>query len=167
MYDWFIFAFSQAQILSEPYVTHLTASPAGSIAPPGRARHAGAHDGAALQILVVEDNADAQYLVCEMLSAFGHTALGTGSAEDALDLLARMRFDVLFSDVSLPGMSGVELARMALRRQSALKVIFASGFGDALLGHVEFPFVALPKPYDLDQLAQALAAIVRQRRGHP
>ncbi|MES2016884.1 MAG: response regulator [Pseudomonadota bacterium] len=112
-----------------------------------------------LRVLVVEDNLDSQYLVCEMLKAFGHDATGIGHAEGALALLARDPYDVLFSDVSLPGMSGVELARHALRSQPGLRVIFASGYGDALLRQVEFPFRSLQKPYELEQLQAALAAI--------
>ncbi|MES2325033.1 MAG: response regulator [Pseudomonadota bacterium] len=114
----------------------------------------------ALRILVVEDNLDAQYLVCEMLKAFGHHADGVGHAEAALALLAQASYQVLFSDVSLPGMSGVDLARQALRIQPALRVVFASGYGDALLRHVEFPYRSLQKPFELGQLQAALAGIV-------
>lgn len=112
-----------------------------------------------LRVLVVEDNLDSQYLVCEMLKAFGHAADGVAHAEGALALLAAHPYEVLFSDVSLPGMSGVELARQALREAPSLQVIFASGYGDALLRHVEFPFQSLQKPYEIDQLQAALAAI--------
>jgi CheY-like chemotaxis protein len=110
-----------------------------------------------LRVLVVEDNLDSQYLVCEMLKAFGHEADGVGHAEDALEHLARNSYDVLFSDVSLPGMSGVELARRAYAQRPELRVIFASGYGDALLRHVEFPFQSLQKPYEIEQLQAALA----------
>ncbi len=110
-----------------------------------------------LRVLVVEDNLDSQYLVCEMLKAFGHDADGVGHAEGALEQLAQQRYDVLFSDVSLPGMSGVDLARQALRTDPALQVIFASGYGEALLRHVEFPFQSLQKPYEIEQLQAALA----------
>ena len=117
-----------------------------------------------LRVLVVEDNLDSQYLVCEMLKAFGHDADGVGHAEGALEMLACGAYDVLFSDVSLPGLSGVELARQALRAQPALRVIFASGYGEALLRHVEFPFHALQKPYELEQLQAALAGVGKPGR---
>jgi CheY-like chemotaxis protein len=112
--------------------------------------------GGPLRILVVEDNLDSQYLVCEMLRAFGHHADGVGHPDDALAHLAASRYDVLFTDVSLPGMSGVELARKAVREAPAMQVIFASGYGDTLLRHVEFPYLSLQKPYELDQLQAAL-----------
>jgi CheY-like chemotaxis protein len=128
-----------------------------ALAPAAAAPEAAAAEAAGpMRILVVEDNVDSQYLVCEMLRAFGHEADGVGHPNDALTRLAAGTYDVLFTDVSLPGMSGVELARQALTRAPAMRVIFASGYGDTLLRHVEFPYLSLQKPYELDQLQQAL-----------
>jgi CheY-like chemotaxis protein len=110
-----------------------------------------------LRVLVVEDNLDAQYLVCEMLKAFGHTVTGTGNAEDALASLAEHPFDILFTDVSLPGISGIDLARRARQARPELGIIFASGYGDTLAARVDFPCISLKKPYDLEQLQAALA----------
>jgi CheY-like chemotaxis protein len=114
-----------------------------------------------LRILVVEDNVDSQYLVCEMLRAFGHEADGVGHPNDALARLAAGQYDVLFTDVSLPGMSGVDLAREAVTQAPSMRVIFASGYGDTLLRHVEFPYLSLQKPYELDQLQQALDKVAQ------
>lgn len=124
---------------------------------PDRAKPALPATPPGLRVLVVEDNLDAQFLVCEMLKAFGHTVTAASSAEDALAALAGAPFDVLFTDVSLPGMSGVELARSALRQHDGLGVIFASGFGDDLTARLDFPCVCLKKPYELEQLQAALA----------
>jgi CheY-like chemotaxis protein len=134
-------------------------APAGHGHPVGSGQPGAAEQGGPLRILVVEDNLDSQYLVCEMLKAFGHEADGVAHPDDALAHLAAGRYDVLFSDVSLPGMSGVELARRALRDAPAMQVIFASGYGDTLLRHLEFPYQSLQKPYELDQLQKALAAV--------
>jgi len=121
-------------------------------------------DAAGLRILVVEDNLDSQYLVCEMLRAFGHEADGVAHPDDALAHLARQRYDLLFSDVSLPGMSGIDLARQALQAAPAMRVIFASGYGDTMLRQLDFPYLSLQKPYELDQLQDALATVERQLR---
>jgi CheY-like chemotaxis protein len=135
------------------------ALPQGALPDGAGAQGGAAKRGGPLRILVVEDNLDSQYLVCEMLKAFGHQADGVAHPDDALAHLAAAGYDVLFSDVSLPGMSGVELARRALRDAPAMKVIFASGYGDTLLRHLEFPYLSLQKPYELDQLQKALAAV--------
>jgi CheY-like chemotaxis protein len=120
---------------------------------------------AGLRILVVEDNLDSQFLVCEMLSAFGHENDGVGHAEAAQQKLADGSFNVLFTDVSLPGMSGVELARQAVADNPRLHVIFASGYGDALLRQVEFPYLSLQKPYEIEQLQKALADVAARLAG--
>jgi len=112
-----------------------------------------------LNILVVEDNVDAQYLVCEMLRTFGHTVQAVARGEDALTALRQDRFDVLFSDVSLPGMSGVDLARQALKEQPGLRIVFASGYSQNLTSQLDFPAISIQKPYDIEQLQQALAGV--------
>ena len=123
-------------------------------------------DPGTLSILVVEDNLDSQYLVCEMLKAFGYEADGVAHPDDALAHLAANRYHVLFTDVSLPGMSGVDLARQTLERYPHLKVIFASGYGDMLLRHLDFPYQSLQKPYELDQLQDALGRVADQLRAN-
>jgi DNA-binding LytR/AlgR family response regulator len=77
-------------------------------------------------------------------------------------MLQPARYDVLFSDVSLPGMSGVELARQAIVMQPDMAVIFASGYGDTLLRHLPFPFVSLQKPYEMEQLQGTLDDLARR-----
>jgi CheY-like chemotaxis protein len=126
---------------------------------------ASAAAAACLRVLVVEDNLDSQYLVCEMLKAFGHEADGVAHGEGALEMLKNATYDVLFSDVSLPGISGVDLARQALQAHPGMRVIFASGYGEALLRHVEFPFHSLQKPYELEQLQAALSGAGATARG--
>jgi CheY-like chemotaxis protein len=129
-----------------------------TLAPPSAAQ---APQGALLRILVVEDNLDAQYLVCEMLRTFGHTVHAVARAEDALAILQRENFDVLFTDVSLPGMSGVDLARQALRERAGLRIVFASGYSQNLTSHLDFPAISMQKPYDIEQLQQALASVAQ------
>jgi CheY-like chemotaxis protein len=125
-----------------------------------------AGDATPLRLLVVEDNADARYLVCETLRALGHDVQAAASGEEALPQLAGQPFDVLFTDVSLPGISGVDLARQALRRTPGLELLFASGYGDELTRHLEFPAQSLQKPYDIEQLQAALERISQRRLRH-
>jgi CheY-like chemotaxis protein len=120
-----------------------------------------------LRLLVVEDNLDAQYLVCETLRALGHAVQAAGSGEAALPMLAAEHFDVLFTDVSLPGISGVELARTARRNQPSLELLFATGYSDDLVRNLDFPARSLQKPYDIEQLQQALDDIARRLGAAP
>ena len=126
---------------------------------------AAADNGPGLRMLVVEDNSDARYLVCETLRALGHEVQAAATGEEALPELATQPFDVLFTDVSLPGMSGVDLARQALRNRPNLELLFASGYGDELTRRLEFPALSLQKPYEIEQLQAALEQISQRLQG--
>jgi CheY-like chemotaxis protein len=109
-----------------------------------------------LQFLVVEDNTNSRDLLCEMLSLLGHEAQAATTAEEGIELLKSRRFDVLFADINLPAMSGIELARTATTMIPDVKIIFASGFGFLVTDRTDFDFVLLPKPYNLAQLTHAI-----------
>jgi PAS domain S-box-containing protein len=117
---------------------------------------AGMPRGASMRILVVEDNPDSQQMVCELIGMLGHTVTGVGDGEAALALLAQQEFDILFTDVSLPGISGIELARKALALGKPLRVIFSTGYGKEALNQLGFHVNTLRKPYDLAELKAAL-----------
>jgi CheY-like chemotaxis protein len=111
---------------------------------------------AALNILVVEDNLDSQQMVCELIGAMGHAASGASDGELAWEMIGAQHFDVLLTDVSLPGMSGIELARKALRRQPTMRVIFSTGYGEESLDAAGVTATLLCKPYELADLTAAL-----------
>jgi len=108
------------------------------------------------RILVVEDNNDLRLLACEMLSILGYKAHGVGTGEEALELLRTNAFNVLFTDVGLPGMSGDVLAEKAAMEIAGLKIVIASGYDHHIgkLAGVE-PTVLI-KPYHMAQLQEAL-----------
>ncbi|WP_051933118.1 response regulator [Massilia sp. BSC265] len=106
------------------------------------------------RILVVEDNPDALDMLCELLKMLGQDPQGAGDGEEAIGLLAEQEFDVLLTDIGLPGMSGIDLAVQAKHRQPALKIVFASGYG--AVDDLDFETVSLPKPYDLADLQRVL-----------
>ncbi len=109
------------------------------------------------QILVVEDNDDNLKITCELLMLLGHRVEGVPDAEQALRAFTSANFDILLTDVNLPGMSGLDLARKVTRDMPSLKVIFASGYGAIDPSSLESKSVSLPKPYDLKKLQKALA----------
>ncbi|MDB5854600.1 MAG: response regulator [Herminiimonas sp.] len=128
----------------------------------GSAAAATVKPDAPLRILVVEDNQDAQVMTCELLMMLGHLPSGVASAEAAIEALAAGDYEVLLTDVSLPGMSGVALARSVLQRTPGMKIIFASGFGRITSDDFEFESTSLPKPYALQDLRKALASVSRK-----
>ncbi|MGK5078347.1 PAS domain S-box protein [Janthinobacterium sp. HLX7-2] len=109
-----------------------------------------------MKILVVEDNLDSQLMVCELVGMLGHTVSGVSDGEAAWQLLSEQDFDILFTDVSLPGMSGIALARMVLREKPGMRIIFSTGYGKESLDELGFSASVLRKPYDLMELQAAL-----------
>ncbi|HEX5750286.1 MAG TPA: response regulator [Archangium sp.] len=118
-----------------------------------------------LRVLLVEDDEDVRSSACELMDLLGHEVLPVTSAEEARGAMAASGFDVLFTDVTLPGASGVDLAREVTERKTGMKVILASGHGNVALPKGEAPLegvVVLPKPYSLPQIQAALEQAVAQ-----
>lgn len=112
------------------------------------------------RILVVEDNADALDMLCELLRMLGQAPQGAPSGEEAMRLLAEQEFDVLLTDIGLPGMSGIDLAIQAKHRHPTLNIVFASGYG--AVEELGFEAASLPKPYDLADLQRVLGSSEQQ-----
>ena len=81
-----------------------------------------------VSILFVEDDTPVRDLVICMLSEKGFRVFAAADAYDAVRILAAHRVDLLFTDVVLPGMDGVQLARQAKVMHPAIKVLFATGY---------------------------------------
>lgn len=112
-----------------------------------------------LHILVVEDNENALKILCEVLIRLGHFPKGAASAEIALHELQENSFDVLLTDVKLPGMSGIELARKVSLEMPSMNLIIASGYGDFDIDKLGFDSIFLPKPYTIDKLKKVLSEL--------
>jgi PAS domain S-box-containing protein len=117
---------------------------------------AGAGGPTSLKILVVEDNLDSQQMVCELVGMLGHTVSGVSDAEQAWRLIAEQDFDILFTDISLPGMSGIALAKKVVSAKPATRIIFSTGYGKESFEEIGVPASFLRKPYDLMELKAAL-----------
>jgi CheY-like chemotaxis protein len=82
----------------------------------------------AVTILFVEDETPVRDVVIRMLSEKGFRVLAAADAYDALRLLAAHHVDLLFTDIIMPGMDGVQLARQAKAIHPTIKVLFATGY---------------------------------------
>ncbi|WP_215404063.1 PAS domain S-box protein [Janthinobacterium sp. JC611] len=112
----------------------------------------------ARSILLVEDHADARAMTSELLAMLGHTVLSVGTAEEALSLLGTPGLELLLTDISLPRMSGAELAELAARDHPRLEVVFTTGHAPANSGVLDPQARFLVKPFTVEQLQQALLA---------
>jgi PAS domain S-box-containing protein len=112
-----------------------------------------------LRILLVDDDPLVVASTTDMLEDLGHDAVCVASGDEALVLLRRDgSFDMLLTDVMMPGMNGVELANQARALHPALPILLASGFAE-LDGMTGADWARLRKPYDLKDLAAALVGL--------
>ena len=112
-----------------------------------------------LRVLIVEDDANTREATRELLELLDAQVLAVDSAQAALDLIAKQLFDVLLTDVRMPGMSGLDLARAVKRVQPRVRVVLASGYGAGIvteLGDDLRGTTLLPKPFNFDELEQAV-----------
>jgi PAS domain S-box-containing protein len=110
-----------------------------------------------LAVLLVEDNDQVRTFAEHLLEELRCTVVSAGSGEEALKLLETGDFDLLFSDVVMPGMSGIDLARAAHARRPDLPVLLASGYSDQILEQANHEFVLVPKPYGAESLSASIA----------
>ena len=113
-----------------------------------------------MDVLLVEDNVEVSLITVEYLTELGHQATAVAAAEPALAQLAERRFDAVMTDVSLPGMSGIDLAKELVKQYPKLPVVISSGYGSLdvqqILGHRRPSVFMLPKPYDMPTLERTL-----------
>ncbi len=83
---------------------------------------------AVLKILYVEDHALVREVTSELLAQEQRQIFACTNAEEALQEFAARPFDIVITDISLPVMSGIELARSILRIKPQMPIILASGY---------------------------------------
>ncbi|WP_089397354.1 response regulator [Noviherbaspirillum humi] len=111
------------------------------------------------KVLLVDDNLDLLELVIDFLNFLGHEVIAARDAEEALERLKAIPdLQVLISDVTMPGMSGIELAHRARQMYPGLRVLLVSGRADlvAAQGATQY-FDFLPKPYRIADVEAYLA----------
>src|SRR6266511_1874864 len=124
------------------------------------------------RVLVVDDEAFFQALFRDLLQAAGHQVRVAASGDAALKLMAEEHFDLLVTDVVMPGLDGIALVREARRRDPDLEAVAVTGHDDVRLavqamkgGCADF----LTNPVDgaeLVQVCERALARVRLRREH-
>ncbi|MEG3085727.1 ATP-binding protein [Sphingomonas sp. PB2P12] len=113
-----------------------------------------AHHADSFRILVVEDNPEVGAFASSALRDLGHDVVLARHAEEALAYLehGRNAIDFVFSDVMMPGMSGIDLAHEIRRRLPTMRVILTSGYSEILSKKGVGDFKLLRKPYSVSSL---------------
>ena len=118
-----------------------------------------------LRVLVAEDNPHVRAFAGQLLQELEHSVIEVESGDRALEVLNNGEsIDLLFADVVMPGLSGVELAQAARTRRPDLPVVLATGYSDEILAGAGSSFEILRKPYDTRSLAVAIVAAIDKAR---
>lgn len=113
-----------------------------------------------MRILYVEDNPELRETIAMLMEGNGRTVTSCASAEEALELDAQHTFDVLVSDVGLPGISGTDLARKVLAQDPQRWVVLCSGYELGSYPSDWGPNVrTLLKPFAVEDLEELLGTI--------
>ena len=112
------------------------------------------------RVLLVEDNEGVGKFAAGLLRELGQTVTWVGDGQAALKALASDpdAFDLVFSDVVMPGISGLELAQLIQQRWPKLQVVLTSGYSHVIVEQGAGGFPLVRKPYSIDGLLTILAS---------
>jgi two-component system cell cycle sensor histidine kinase/response regulator CckA len=115
-------------------------------------------------ILLVEDEEGVRRVLETMLKRHGYQVLSSGSSADALALGARHTGEIhlLITDVIMPGMSGRRMAEHMLTERPGMRVLFVSGYGEALEAQPNTAF--LQKPFKTEDLALKIREVLLEKQ---
>jgi len=124
-----------------------------------------AASGRGRRILVVEDNEAVGRLSTELLQDLGYETTRVDNAKQALALLAAnpLGFDLVFSDVIMPGMNGVELANAIRKQYPDVSVVLTSGYSSMMADNAHHGFELIQKPYSVETLSRTLRSVMLER----
>jgi len=119
------------------------------------------------QILVVEDDKDLNRTVCAFLNASGYQATGCLDANDAYDAMYGTMFDLIVSDIMMPGIDGFEFAKTVRSLNENIPILFMTArddFASKQRGYRIGVDDYMVKPIDLDELFLRIGALLRRAK---
>jgi two-component system, cell cycle response regulator CpdR len=114
-------------------------------------------------ILLAEDDESLRRFLAAALAKAGHQVDDFGDGSEAYERLLSGHFDLLLTDIVMPGMDGIELAKRAAERDAGLKIMFITGFAAvALHPSSQAPKQAkvLSKPFHLREIVQEVERMI-------
>ena len=119
------------------------------------------------QILVVEDDKDLNRAVCAFLNSSGYQATGCLDANDAYDAMYGTMFDLIVSDIMMPGIDGFEFAKTVRSLNENIPILFMTARDDFASKQRGYRIGAddyMVKPIDLDELFLRIGALLRRAK---
>jgi response regulator RpfG family c-di-GMP phosphodiesterase len=120
-----------------------------------------------LRVLVVDDHPSILRFLSAAFAASGCVAAQAGTAEQALELLRDERYDLIVSDIKMPGLSGLDLLRAVKRRQPGTPVVLITGapsVNSAIFGLRHGAYDYLPKPFSMKEIQELIDRVRRDRQ---
>ncbi|MGH6739074.1 MAG: ATP-binding protein, partial [Bradyrhizobium sp.] len=121
--------------------------------------------GRGFRVLLVEDDDEVGRFSTELLEDLGYAVRRVADANAALVILGENEFavDLVFSDVIMPGMNGVELAGLIRERFPGLPVVLTSGYSNVLAENAHHGFELIQKPYSVESLSRILKKAISEK----
>ena len=119
------------------------------------------------KILVVEDDRDLNRTVCAFLNASGYQATGCLNANDAYDAMYHTMFDLIVSDIMMPGIDGFEFAKTVRSLNENIPILFMTARDDFAAKQRGYRIGVddyMVKPIDLDELFLRIGALLRRAK---
>lgn len=119
------------------------------------------------QILVVEDDKDLNRTVCAFLGASGYKVTGCFGADEAYDAMYGTMFDLIVSDIMMPGIDGYEFAKTVRSLNEEIPILFMTARDDFASKQRGFRIGVddyMVKPIDLDELFLRIGALLRRAK---
>jgi len=121
----------------------------------------------ALRVLVVDDNASLLRFLVSAFTANGCTVTQASAAEQALGFIAEQAFDLVVSDIKMPGLTGLDLLRAVKGTQPATPVVLITGapsVSSAVFGLRHGAYDYLPKPFSIKEVQELLERVRHDRQ---
>ncbi len=119
------------------------------------------------RVLIVDDDTRVRDVLAEVASREGYQAVGVGSGEEALAEMGKQRFDLVFLDLVLPGVSGVDVLKAMKAKDSRAAVAIVTGYGDdpiAMEAISEGPLLLIRKPFRVSDIVEVLRMVAAPKR---
>ena len=119
------------------------------------------------KILVVEDDRELNRTVCSFLNSSGYEATGCLCAEEAYDAMYKTTFDLIVSDIMMPGIDGFEFAKTVRSLNNDIPILFMTARDDFASKQRGFRIGIddyMTKPVDLDELFLRIGALLRRAK---
>ncbi|MFL6857490.1 MAG: response regulator [Allosphingosinicella sp.] len=113
------------------------------------------------RVLIVDDDPNVLEVAAALVAELGFEVTPAPSGDAALQRLEAEKFDLLVTDVAMPGMNGVEVARAARRIAPAMPVLFASGYADLQTFGADLgKEILLKKPFRITEVAARIQQVL-------